>query len=68
MIKTVIFNQSENISVRFVIYILSMCVQLFTAFEESVLKLYVPTVVSKPSVHLLDWLHYKVNELGLPEF
>ena len=35
-------QQNQNASVRFYIYMSSMCVQLFTAFEEAVLKLYVP--------------------------
>ena len=39
MIKNVLCNKSKNASVRFFI---CMCVQLFTAFEEAVLKLYVP--------------------------
>ena len=38
MIKNLIFNKSKNPSVRFFIYMFSMCVQLFTAFEEAVLK------------------------------
>ncbi len=42
MIKNVIFNKTKNASVPFFIYTSSMCVQLFTAFEEEVLKLYVP--------------------------
>ncbi len=42
MIKNVIFNKSKNASVRFFIYMSTMCAQLFTAFEEAVLKLYVP--------------------------
>ena len=33
MIKNLIFNKSKNASVRFFIYMSSMCVQLFTAFE-----------------------------------
>ena len=39
--KKVIFNKSKNASVRFFINMSSMCVQLFTAFEEAVLKLYI---------------------------
>ena len=39
MIKNVLCNKSKNASVRFFIYMSSMCVQLFTAFEEAVLKL-----------------------------
>ena len=42
MIKNVIFNVTKNTRVRFFICMFSMCVQLFTAFEEAVLKLYVP--------------------------
>ena len=42
MIKTLIFNDTKNASVRFFIYMSSMWVQLFTAFEEAVLKLHVP--------------------------
>ena len=42
IIKNVLCNKSKNASVRFFICISSMCVQLFTAFEEAVLKLYVP--------------------------
>ena len=42
MIKNLIFNKSKNASVRFFIYMSSMCVQRFTAFEEAVLKFYVP--------------------------
>ena len=42
MIKNVIFNKTKNTRVRFLIYISSMCVKLFTAFEEAILKLYVP--------------------------
>ena len=38
MIKNVIFNKTKNASVRFFIYMSSMCV-LFTAFEVPVLKL-----------------------------
>ena len=41
MIKNVLCNQSNNASVRFFICMSSMFVQLFTAFEEAVLKLYV---------------------------
>ena len=42
IINHVIFTKSENASVCFFIYMSSMCVQLFIAFEEAVLKLYVP--------------------------
>ena len=42
MIKNVLCNTNQNASVRFFICMSSMCVQLFTAFEEAVLKLYVP--------------------------
>ena len=42
MIKNVIFNETKNSSVVFFIDMSSMCVQLFTAFEEAVLRLYVP--------------------------
>ena len=35
-----IFNNTKNASVRFFIYMSSICVQLFTAFEEEILKLY----------------------------
>ena len=41
MIKNLIFNKTKNDSVCFFIYMSSMCVQRFTAFEEAVLKLYV---------------------------
>ena len=41
-IKNVLCNKSKNASVRFFICMSSMCVQLFTAFEEVVLKLYLP--------------------------
>ena len=41
-IKNVLCNKSKNASVRFFIDMSSMCVQRFTAFEEAVLKLYVP--------------------------
>ena len=40
MIKNLIINKSKNASVRFFIYMSSMCVQIFTAYEEAVLKLY----------------------------
>ena len=39
-IKNLIFNKTKNAPVRFFIYMSSICVQLFTAFEEAVLKLY----------------------------
>ena len=42
MIKNVLCNKSKNSCVRFFMCMSSMCVQLFTAFEEAVLKLYVP--------------------------
>ena len=42
MITNVLCNKSKNASVCFFICMSSMCVQLFTAFEEAVLKLYVP--------------------------
>ena len=42
MIKNLIFNKTKNTSVRFFIYMDSRCVQIFTAFEEVVLKLGVP--------------------------
>ena len=42
MIKNLIFNKTENTSVRFFIYMSSRCVQIFTAFEEVVLRLGVP--------------------------
>ena len=41
IIKNVIINKTKNTCVRFFIYMSSMRVQLFTAFEEAVLKLYV---------------------------
>ena len=34
--KNVIFNTTKDAPVRFFIYMYSMCVQLFTAFEEAV--------------------------------
>ena len=37
--KKLIFNKTKNASVHFFIYVSSMFVQLFTAFEEAVLKL-----------------------------
>ena len=40
MIKNLIFNKTKKASVCFFIYMSSMCLQLFTAFEEAVLKLY----------------------------
>ena len=39
-IKNLIFNKSKNASVRFFIDMSSMCVHIFTAFEESVLQVY----------------------------
>ena len=39
MIKNVLCNKRKNASVRFFICMSSVCVQLFTAFEEAVLKL-----------------------------
>ena len=39
MIKNVLCYKSKNSSVRFFICMSSMCLQLFTAFEEAVLKL-----------------------------
>ena len=39
MVKNVIFNKTKNTRVRFFIYMSSMCVQYFTAFEVPVLKL-----------------------------
>ena len=45
MIKNVLCNKNKNASVRFFICMSSMCVLLFTAFEEAVLKLYVPWCV-----------------------
>ena len=38
----VLFSKTKNTRVRFFIYISSMCVQLFTAFQLAVLELYVP--------------------------
>ena len=40
IIKNVIFIETKNTCVRFFIYMSSKCVQLFTAFEIAVLKLY----------------------------
>ena len=40
--KNVIFNKTKNTRVRFFMHMSSRCVQLFTAFEAAVLKLYVP--------------------------
>ena len=37
MIKTVLFNKTKNTCVRFFIYMSSMHVQLFTAFELAVI-------------------------------
>ena len=42
IIENVLCNKSKNASVHFFIHMSSMCVQLFTAFEVAVLKLYVP--------------------------
>ena len=42
MIKNVLCNKSNNAPVCFFICMSSICVQHFTAFEEEVLKLYVP--------------------------
>ena len=42
LIKNVLCNKSKNPSICFFICMSSMYVQLFTAFEEAVLKLYVP--------------------------
>ena len=42
MIQHLIFNKTKNTSVRFFIYMSSRCLQIFTAFEEVVLKLGVP--------------------------
>ena len=42
MITNLIFNKTKIASVCFFIYMSSMYVQLFTAFEEAVLELYVP--------------------------
>ena len=42
MIKTVLCKKSKNASVSVLICVSSMCVQLFTAVEEAVLKFYVP--------------------------
>ena len=42
IIKIFIFNKTKNTSVRFFIYMSSRCVQIFTAFEEVVLKSGVP--------------------------
>ena len=43
LIKNVIFNKTENtLVVSFLIYMSSMCVQLFTPFEVPVLEVYVP--------------------------
>ena len=38
MIQNVLCNTNQNASVRFFICMSSMCVQLFTAFEEAVLS------------------------------
>ena len=40
--KNVISNKTKNTRECFLIYMSTMRVQLFTAFEEAVLKLYVP--------------------------
>ena len=45
MIKNALWNKSKNTSVCFFICMSSMCVQLFTEFEEAVLKL-ICTLVS----------------------
>ena len=44
MIQNVLFNKTKKSRVRFLIYMYSMCVQLFTAFELAVLKLYLPKI------------------------
>ena len=48
MITNLIFNRTKNtrFHILFFIYMSSMCVQLFTAFEEAVLKLYICSLVS----------------------
>ena len=38
--QNVLHNKSKNASVRFFMCMSSMCVQLFTAFEEAVLKFF----------------------------
>ena len=45
MVKNVIFNKTKNSRVCFFIYMSSMCVNCFTAFEEAVVKLYVTWLV-----------------------
>ena len=45
MVKNVIFNKTKNSRVCFFIYMSSMCVTFFTAFEEAVVKLYVTWLV-----------------------
>ncbi len=42
IINNLIFIKTKYASVRFFIYMSSMCVQHFTAFEEAVLKFYAP--------------------------
>ena len=58
MIKNVLCNTNQNASVRFFICMSSMCVQLFTAFEEAVLKLYVSGECPK----IKDGRHFHGNE------
>ena len=42
MIKNVLFDKTKDPSVRFFIYMSSMCMQLFTSDKPAVIKLYVP--------------------------
>ena len=51
----------KTLTVRFFICMSSMCVQLFTAFEEAVLKLYVPCLGECPKIK--DGHHFHGNEV-----
>ena len=50
MINNLLFNTTKNTCVSFVIYMYSMGVQLFTAFELAFLELYVPSKMSANSM------------------
>ena len=64
MILKVLCNKSKNASVHFFICMSSMCVQLFTAFEEAVLKLYVPADCPK----IKNGCHFHGNEAREKKF
>ena len=62
MIKIVLCNKSKKASVRFFICrpMSSMCVQLFTAFDEVILKLYICSLVSASKIK--DGYNFHGNE------